>query len=148
MLCKKGSDLAERNGESAGTSEGSQYVPHTCDSVLMLLFQFRSLALPSCFPCWLVLNWYGNSCFTMAKLRQGRENLRLSVFWCFFFFLEELEPLLPKQLNCHQTVYILLLASLEKGTKDTVVFLNRASFLANDQKVHVGLQSQTPTPQI
>lgn len=40
-------------------------------------------------------------------------------------------------------IYILIV-SLEKGTKDTAVFLNRASFLANDQKVHVGLQSQNP----
>lgn len=40
-------------------------------------------------------------------------------------------------------IYILIV-SLEKGSKDTAVFLNRASFLANDQKVHVGLQSQNP----
>lgn len=44
-------------------------------------------------------------------------------------------------------IYVLIV-SLEKGTKDTAVFLNRASSLANDQKVHVGLQSQKPTPQM
>lgn len=87
MLCKKGSDLAERNGECAGTFEGSQYVPCTYDSIgidAIIPIQVSS-SLPSCFPCWLVLNCSPIDSVDVAVSPWSNKDKKEKIFNCQVF---------------------------------------------------------------